>query len=1151
MASTRIDNFIHVYSLSGSLDPWFITDAWVAQGGRYITIEFSRDGTISATDDWSINEPLIEFTSTSTDFFGTIIDVHHELRMLDGEPYSVVILKVQTPRVIARAETIQIKRGASAITTNGDESIVYMPTTPDEVTIRNFSNVIADGSSSLPLRSGNNQDNLSSVDSTTVSIENFNISSGSFGNGTLSGQSLNIVTQRGSLTEDSTDSEFNNEIAWEMSGSYIGKMVYDGSDYSSPDISGDEWSWMFALNVDSGAKFFVSKVSETVMGGGRTEFDGPIIIPASRFSLVNQDTTVEYAFSDVVQVNAAAKSLVVNFGTPQTIYLGDLASRNIVLLLRYDGTNMHVNMMNGNQIRRLSSYNVSFPSISTDEYYSIRCEGSDENTVKIHEFQEFNRFITDIEAQEYASFLDDKIQTSARDVYVDLDSGDDSNDGLTTITPKLTIAAGLERVLATAGDHVRIKTGTSTTLSEKIEIFDIAEEGTPSLGYSPDYPFVLGYYESRSNGRPDINFDGDVDSFIDINGRSDNVCIEGLYLHSNEREYSHGSFVGVSTMNGYTDGYGIIYDVSHLNDNIPTGLYVNDCHVSNVLRSGVAIREGSSSNQRNATKFNAIVKTQFSDMYNAKYAKENQNHEIDSDNYGVSGVYVEGVTGVILDNNLFYRVGWLPDVPDLIPSLTGAIFDSTLGQLVSASLAPYLSSFSAWSDASSTDLDFQRINITEIEGGAVDLMNVMVAGDIELNGSSIGLPIKNFAGTLSSGDDVDFTVMDAFPRCAGNADIVIMGLRTTSGQSGNVQRDVNGSVLVSNCISIESSGYQILSDASYASFQSIVVDSPYGAHMSQDYTRLAYGYYGSSYGSDIIRKTSNGDSENLFIGDMEIIDKSVNHGWSIKSPANKPILKTIIERNIFAYTGASGMDGTSTYSDEAVTSSIYFDINASNSMNVFIDRNTFYNGPMSCINMYASSISGVDMRVRRNIIDQKLDQDPSSDLFYSFVDPYTGVVGSWAALTFGGASNRNIYNQEDAASSPETQDRVRINSILDLTFNQWKSGTSDVGTWADVQYATEGRSLNSYNADILSGPESTIHFATSAIAGHADGWDSTFSAEDILAYIRAGFTPTNIDPVDYNNSPVGAVDFTSPILGSSFGVEYANNSTYHGYGKGF
>ena len=1133
-----------------------LTDAWVVSGGNYINLEFSRNFvpscvTAGVGSTCDITEPHwasvisdIQFVSSSGNIICEVVHVSHEYRISANT--TVVVLKLKTPRIVSRSESIFLPNiiGNIAQDESKNRSVTY---SGGNRLIRNYSSVDQVGGISFGLRSGSSP-YIKKSDPLLANGRVFRLSDSDVFNGSIEGEGVTVLSTRGFVTEIPSDPLFNGLKSFSTNNNWIGKL-------NSFSGAGSSFTWYAVVNIPEESDFSYSVVSETggSQNGNLDEFTRE---PAPQLKFIvtnnnsfNSGSGVNYALSNKWTISSITNSHRFQWGSPTGVSpTGKISNRTLCIAIRSNGTEIWTHTFAGN-ILNVVNQSASNQTLSASEYYALRSAGN----VKFSEFIHINRFVSDIEVKEHLSFLDDKYATKQSEFYVDPTLGSNLNNGTSSGTPFAGITTAISNCLAGAGDRIYLKNGEQFNLSSKI-FPRVTPTSLAPLGYSPDYPFVISTYGSRALGRPILNYTGNVSHYIESNQAGENIAISGIHLKSNQRNILNGSFVGQQAMKAYENGFGIQFKPSVFSLVNSNSLFVSDCEIQNALRSGVSII-GQTSGVLSGGKYSSVLKTYFHDCYNAKYPSTNQEHSGSTGAYGVSGIYVEGVSGFYSGDNTFFRVGWSPHlvVDSGITSATGT-YNSTTNTIVSPALAGgFVQGYQSWQGASSSQShNIQRVQFQSINGNPSDFFAFVSSGiNVNPNTGEFGISLKaaNF-NSVPPGSTVVFSILDPMPKTVGNSNIIFGGSNA-------------GPFIVSNNIFIDSSGYDVISSPSLYQSDCVSESNQFGTLTSSDYTKLSGNFYSSSCSdtfSAIVRKSPGGvNGSILTIGKNQVIDRSAVRNSFIQTPPDTGLVNLEIFNNIFS--GSSQAEPNFNFPNKKASAGIFFDKNLVNNARSQVRKNTFYSMHGTAIGYYTQdkSNSNLSVQMNRNIIDQVANYD--FEYFYAFQDPYFNIDSTaWNSgfINFGGTANRNIYSKQDSPTTPQTTDfasgiRFSIFNPADVSFNQWASFvfSDSSAEWTNIIYQDESRNLSVYTGSLGIGTTCAIDFATNAISNsNTNGWNSLYSASEVLDFIRAGWTPTSLNQADYGGDYVGAVPFNFTPPAAEFLPFLVNNYTYFGYGRG-
>ncbi|MDB5294898.1 MAG: hypothetical protein JWO31_881 [Phycisphaerales bacterium] len=210
-----------------------------------------------------------------------------------------------------------------------------------------------------------------------------------------------------------------------------------------------------------------------------------------------------------------------------------------------------------------------------------------------------------------------------RVVYVSSLNGSDGNDGLSTNSPLKSIAKGKSLLRNGAGDQLLLERG--STFSEGLGYWKIS-------GKSADQPLLVGTY--GTGDRPLIT-DATSYAFGAGSGGASNklhdVVIEGIRFYASRRDPSNPAFDATDK----TDGVYIAGNVDNLTfDDVSVEFYAN----------------------------NFVVSPYFGPVTDFKLRNSNVSNSWAKSSHS-QGMYLEGITGVLLENNTFDHNGWNEQIP--------------------------------------------------------------------------------------------------------------------------------------------------------------------------------------------------------------------------------------------------------------------------------------------------------------------------------------------------------------------------------------------------------------------------------------------------------------------------------------------------------
>jgi hypothetical protein len=216
--------------------------------------------------------------------------------------------------------------------------------------------------------------------------------------------------------------------------------------------------------------------------------------------------------------------------------------------------------------------------------------------------------------------------SDSRIVYVSSSSGSDSNNGLSSSTPKATIAAGNALIRDGYPDHLLLKRGDTFTLGS-------GGLGSWKNGRSATEPVEISYYGS-SGARPVVKI---VDRFIDHNGSVRNYqAFVGLEIYKSNSDPSSGDYTGASG----TEGLRFVGGGANLR--------IEDCRIRFVQ---ITIQSYGSGTYTNVEVRRNIV-------------LDSWVHGSATSQTEIQGMYVSGVDGYLIEENFFDHNGWNEGISD-------------------------------------------------------------------------------------------------------------------------------------------------------------------------------------------------------------------------------------------------------------------------------------------------------------------------------------------------------------------------------------------------------------------------------------------------------------------------------------------------------
>jgi hypothetical protein len=232
--------------------------------------------------------------------------------------------------------------------------------------------------------------------------------------------------------------------------------------------------------------------------------------------------------------------------------------------------------------------------------------------------------------------------SNTRIIYVSK-AGNDSNDGLSTATPKLTLAAGQALMRNGYPDWLLLRKGDIWTN----EIFS----GCLRSGQSSTQPALISSY--GTGARPLIKVRHNQGAAIETNlgggcvGTGNNIAIVGLEFYAYDRDPSNAAY---SVSNTLTDVYGMHWL------NPFTYLLIED-----VKMSFFSLNLSAEGTQNGSKSSNLIIRRSiFTDAYSASGHSQ--------------GVFIDGTNSVLVEDSFFDHNGWNASVP----GATATIFNHNI-----------------------------------------------------------------------------------------------------------------------------------------------------------------------------------------------------------------------------------------------------------------------------------------------------------------------------------------------------------------------------------------------------------------------------------------------------------------------------------------
>ena len=214
----------------------------------------------------------------------------------------------------------------------------------------------------------------------------------------------------------------------------------------------------------------------------------------------------------------------------------------------------------------------------------------------------------------------------SRIVYVSHSEGDDANDGLSPDAPRQTIEAGAALMRDGYPDHLLLKRGDTWIMGKGLGAFH--------SGRSAAEPMVVAYYGEQGD-RPMIKTEGPF-VWVQEQNRS-NLAFVGLELYAYKHDPNSPDYESESGVSG-------ISMIAASGENI----LIEDCKFSYVQMGAYTTGQGEKGSLRNLNfRRNICLHSWAGDSYTI--------HELRT---RVQGMYISGVDGILIEENLFDHNGW-------------------------------------------------------------------------------------------------------------------------------------------------------------------------------------------------------------------------------------------------------------------------------------------------------------------------------------------------------------------------------------------------------------------------------------------------------------------------------------------------------------
>lgn len=1160
----QIDNFITQQTPTSNI--WTLSDGWIASGGRWCYLEFSN--TRLGNGRWFAAQNPNLSSDSGTVISTEIKSVHYENRGSE----TVVYVACELSRVVDRSEVITVNTSTPAST--GSQFAAVTAST----VIRNYANCDSNGGASFALRAGGSANTKKTDPSTVTGNRTFMLraedaTASQINVGVWDGGTSRLNAEAGGMVLNASNPDFNSQATVQLSTNFLGSIP---GYYTNPNEQNDILYIVVFRPVGTAGQFHFChteiedsggggggpidpinavEITEVPIGGGIRLFTNVPLGQTPPENFTSRDYWSVFHESD----NSRTK-LNVDSSQETDFKLGNLSTRVCVAAVRWNGTTTTFYTYNGHELGKVDVTSGNIPDLplgsGTGQYdfFGVRTDSNAIDVAEVYCYETLtNNAYSDKTIAEYLAFLDNKYNTNAQQFFVDISAGSDSNSG-TQASPYLTLDKALERVAFGAGDHVLFNAGTTQALSEPLSVYPVGNTNA-ALGYSPDYPFVVGYYGTRSTGRVEHEFGYTVGKYVDIYGKSINVAIDGHKFFSPQRNPVDPNYVGFASLAAITsgEGYGIYYNWNPELVYSPDSIQIIDCEITDSARHGVSFRAFSDQTTPvfpSQFKFSSVRRTQIHDLFNV-YSTSNADHEPQEGNFGVAGIYSEGIGGLHMEDDLFFRCGWVDRLE--ITGVSGATLGENATSAVDSELLALASEYE--------DSDIFRAEIVNINGGATSGSYLTIS---YITGTTIAFREVPPEYGLMTGDVIDFVLVDGAPRNAACADVVINGIST--GNNDVVHHRSWGPYSLVNNIHVEASGYTVLSDASYLTYNSVIESNFYGLAMSPEYTYVDQCFFGASLAeTDEMRRSPGSRRDSHYTGRVQTGHYAARHAWQIYFSDSVGNVFADIQNNIFHYPDETNIQGTNNFNADSPYNRFYpscfvwLDERNSGSIYASMTFNTMYSLPGSMV-IAAGSNPSDTFSINRNILQHDTDYPLpflAGELFYTFENPFTGNFSDIATLQVGQFNNYSVTGAtegdtrksikfETQTSLVDTPTNPNAIDAFEWNFAEWREDTNDLGTYGSVDFITSARSIITYNGMSLGINQTQVNFATTAISVHASGWSEAYSADRVNEHIRYSFTPTNLSEDTYGNDYIGAVEFSS--IGTTFAAYYTLSGSFFGFG---
>lgn len=581
--------------------------ASVRAGGKTLVVEWKHSASLGSVVPWDEST-----TPTLTASGGAVSLTFVGLKQEDliSESKTLVSGVWALSRVIAQTETVTIGSGASSVGTDGTNTLGAI-TDGSHVMVISF--VDADGEIDVPLRVGAPPGTKTDpVSDNTNAVMLFRASSLGLSDGAplntntwLNGTGSNNITFGAGGTYRAAHADYGGQPALDWGGATetltVGTLTLD---CTTP----------LTLVVYLG--YQTSTSTRSLRFGGSVAVNlgaqGTAPMPDCQLcTATNNNTSGGYAWADYTRPN--------------------------MIILRWDPASGVLTWFD--RCGQVSKVVTGLSSDTPSGQVQIFIRGT------LAEFHAWQEVKTNAQIAEYARWILDHYQDTARVFYLDPAGGSDANNGLSSGTPKQTMAQIVSTLFSQGGgDHLLIKHGTNVTLAATIP--------TNIAGGPPEYPTYFDAYGDPGDGPVILNLpEAAAFSAITLQSSISNYIFGyNLRITSEvDRNPDSGSFVGYSSLTGTRSAFSLSGSTSAPH---PLGhlTFMSDCrwlsHHTQELNCGT-----------NNPRDNLIVQNLRARAAFPYYARSSF-----STSPRPAGIYIQGCRSATFHQSAFLRCGWCPEL---------------------------------------------------------------------------------------------------------------------------------------------------------------------------------------------------------------------------------------------------------------------------------------------------------------------------------------------------------------------------------------------------------------------------------------------------------------------------------------------------------